>query len=95
MLTQAIAREPASPAPARGGFDFAALRRREFARLDAQRHCYLDYTGSALYGVSQVRAHMRLLRTGVFGNPHSESSTARASTAIIERARDAVLRFFS
>jgi selenocysteine lyase/cysteine desulfurase len=30
----------------------------------------------------------------VFGNPHSESSTARASTAIIEQARDAVLRFF-
>ena len=94
MLTQAIARELDSPAPSREGFDFSALRRREFARLDTQRHCYLDYTGSALYGVSQVRAHMRLLRTGVFGNPHSESSTARASTAIIERARDAVLRFF-
>ena len=94
MLTQATVREFDSPEPAGDGFDFAALRRREFARLDAQHHCYLDYTGSALYGVSQVRAHMRLLRTGVFGNPHSESSSARASTAIIERARDAVLRFF-
>jgi len=94
MLTQATVREFDSPEPAGDGFDFAALRRREFARLDAQRHCYLDYTGSALYGVSQVRAHMRLLRTGVFGNPHSESSSARASTAIFERARDAVLGFF-
>jgi selenocysteine lyase/cysteine desulfurase len=93
MLTQAIARLSAAQTPARDTFDFAALRRREFARLDAQRHCYLDYTGSALYGVSQVRAHMRVLRDGVFGNPHSESSTARASTAIIARARDAVLRF--
>jgi len=94
MLTETIVREPDSRAASRDGFDFAALRRREFARLDAQRHCYLDYTGSALYGVSQVRTHMRVLRTGVFGNPHSESSTARTSTAIIERARDAVLSFF-
>ena len=93
MLTRAIVASPFSPAPSRDSFDFAALRRREFARLDAQRHCYLDYTGSALYGVSQLRAHMRLLRSGVFGNPHSESSTARASTAIVARARDAVLRF--
>ena len=94
MLTQATVRRLDAPAPARDHFDFAALRRREFARLDAQRHCYLDYTGSALYGESQIRSHMRILRTGVFGNPHSESSTARASTAIIERARDSVLRFF-
>lgn len=94
MLSHATVDAPATLTPARDHFDFAALRRREFARLDAHCHCYLDYTGSALYGVSQIRAHMRLLRTGVFGNPHSESSTARASTAIIERARDAVLRFF-
>ena len=94
MLSHVTAALPAVPAPAREHFDFAALRRREFARLDEQRHCYLDYTGSALYGVSQIRAHMRLLRDGVFGNPHAESSTARASTAIVEAARDAVLRFF-
>lgn len=94
MLTQAPVRQVDAPVSAPDRFDFAALRRREFARLDAQTHCYLDYTGSALYGESQIRAHMRLLQTGVFGNPHSESSTARASTAIIERARDAVLRFF-
>lgn len=76
-----------------GSFDFAALRRGEFARLDEQGHCYLDYTGSALHGASQVQAHMRLLETGLFGNPHAESSTARASTRIIEQARAAVLRF--
>lgn len=93
MLTQAQDHGPPAAAPAGERFDFAGLRRREFARLDARRHCYLDYTGSALYGASQVRAHMRLLRRGLFGNPHSESSTARASTAVIERARDAVLRF--
>lgn len=80
-------------APAADAYDFAALRRREFARLDALRHCYLDYTGAALYGASQLQAHLQLLECGLFGNPHSESGTARASTAIIEQARDAVLRF--
>jgi selenocysteine lyase/cysteine desulfurase len=74
-------------------FDFAALRQREFARLDAQNHCYLDYAGSALYGVSQLRAHRRLLEAGLFGNPHSESPTSRASSALIEQARHDVLRF--
>lgn len=76
------------------GFDFAALRAREFARLDAAGHCYLDYTGSALYGASQLRAHMEQLQSGLFGNPHTQSATARASTVIIEDARDDVLRFF-
>lgn len=76
------------------GFDFAALRAREFARLDAARHCYLDYTGSALYGVSQLRAHGQLLESGLLGNPHAQSATARASTAIIESTRDTVLQFF-
>lgn len=74
-------------------FDFAALRRREFARLDAQRHCYLDYTGSALYGVSQVRAHAQLLESGLFGNPHSDSRPSRASTQLIATVREQVLRF--
>lgn len=32
------------------------LRMREFSRLDEQRHTYLDYTGSALYGTSQLTA---------------------------------------
>lgn len=88
---------PAVPADARAtaidDFDFAALRRREFARLDQHGHGYLDYTGSALYGVSQLRAHMRVLESGLFGNPHSESGTARASTRLIEEARARVLRF--
>ncbi|MEO5625218.1 MAG: hypothetical protein ABIQ70_04325, partial [Dokdonella sp.] len=79
-------------APVHAPFDFAALRRREFARLDAQDHCYLDYTGSALYGTSQLHAHTQLLAAGLFGNPHSESATARASTSLIEQARDDVLR---
>lgn len=73
---------------------FDALRRREFARLDEQGHTYADYMGSALYGASQIRAHQELLTAGIYGNPHSESPASRASTAIIERVRAIVLRFF-
>jgi selenocysteine lyase/cysteine desulfurase len=80
-----------SAAAAPDGFDFAALRAREFARLDAHGHAYLDYAATALYGASQLRAHHAVLADGVFGNPHSESAPARRSAAAIERARHAVL----
>jgi selenocysteine lyase/cysteine desulfurase len=73
---------------------FAELRRREFARLDAQRHAYLDYTGAALYGASQVRAHLALLEQGLYGNPHSDSAPSRASTEAMEQARTRLLQFF-
>lgn len=70
---------------------FAELRRREFSRLNGL--AYLDYTGSALYGASQVRAHQRILGQGLYGNPHSDSAPSRASTEVIEQARERVLRF--
>ena len=70
------------------------LREREFGRLDAQNLAYLDYTGSALYGESQVRVHYAILRNEVFGNPHSEHDPSRVSSAWIATARQAVLRFF-
>lgn len=73
---------------------FSELRTREFSRLDAQRHTYLDYTGSALYGSSQLRFHHALLEHGIFGNPHSDSAPSRESTEVIAAARRTVLRFF-
>ena len=73
---------------------FAALRDREFGRLDQWNHVYVDYTGSALYGESQIRAQHALLSDGIFGNPHSESSAASATTELIDRARHGVLQFF-
>ena len=73
---------------------FEALRKREFSRLDQQRHAYADYMGSALYGASQIRAHQDLLTSGIYGNPHSESPASRASTEAIDRVRGIVLRFF-
>jgi selenocysteine lyase/cysteine desulfurase len=72
---------------------FDALRDREFSRLDAQHHAYLDYTGSGLYGDSQLRAHHAMMREGIFGNPHSDSAPSRASTEIIDAARRTLLRF--
>jgi selenocysteine lyase/cysteine desulfurase len=73
---------------------FDELRDREFGRLAAQNQVYVDYAGSALYGESQVRAVHDLLQQGVFGNPHSASSSSRASSEVIESARNTVLQFF-
>jgi selenocysteine lyase/cysteine desulfurase len=83
----------AAPADALDRY-FAALRAREFPRLDELGLAYLDYAASALPGVSQLRAHHELLAEGVFGNPHSESAPSRASGEVIERARRLVLGFF-
>jgi selenocysteine lyase/cysteine desulfurase len=71
------------------------LRRTEFARLDQGRHVYLDYTGGGLYAESQLREHMRLLESGIFGNPHSINPTSAASTELVEHARAYVLEFFN
>jgi selenocysteine lyase/cysteine desulfurase len=71
-----------------------ALRAREFARLDAAGEVYLDYTGSGLYGASQVRGHAELLLDHVLGNPHSTNPTSARSTELVERCRRRVLRFF-
>ena len=70
------------------------LRQTEFARLDGGGHVYLDYTGGGLYADSQLREHVRLLATCVYGNPHSINPTSAASTELVERARASVLRFF-
>jgi selenocysteine lyase/cysteine desulfurase len=71
------------------------LRATEYARLDAQGHLYLDYTGGSLYAESQLRAHLDLLSRQVFGNPHSTNPTSRAMTDLVEHARAAVLDHFN
>lgn len=72
-----------------------ALRAAEYARLDAQRHVYLDYTGGGLYAESQLTAHMDLLRAHVFGNPHSSNPTSQAMTDLVEHTRQFILEFFN
>jgi molybdenum cofactor sulfurtransferase len=75
--------------------DFAELRRREFTRLDAHGHVYLDYTGAGLYAEGQVRAHADYLCSSVLGNPHSRNPTSWAATQKVEEARLKVLDFFN
>ena len=69
------------------------MRADEFSRLDAGKHAYLDYTGSALYAERQIWAHSLLALKSVLGNPHSENPASRESTRLIDEARARVLGF--
>jgi molybdenum cofactor sulfurtransferase len=71
------------------------LRRTEYRRLDARGDVYLDYTGGSLYAESQLEEHLAIVRDGVYGNPHSVNPSSSASTALVDRARAAVLRYFN
>lgn len=71
------------------------LRAREYGRLDEQEHLYLDYTGGGLYADSQIREHLDLLCSRVFGNPHSTNPTSSAMTELVERSRAFVLEYFN
>ena len=77
------------------GSPLDALRATEYGRLDELGHVYLDFTGGGLYAASQIERHHEVLRTGVLGNPHSHNPTSRASTALVERARNAVFEYFN
>ncbi|RPJ68891.1 MAG: aminotransferase class V-fold PLP-dependent enzyme, partial [Acidobacteria bacterium] len=72
-----------------------ALRAKEFARLDAQGHVYLDYTGGGLYAESQIRRHAEQLLGNVFGNPHSSNPTSTKAAALVEQCRAHVLSYFN
>jgi selenocysteine lyase/cysteine desulfurase len=71
------------------------LRATEYRRIDDAGEVYLDYTGGSLYAECQLEEHMRQLREGVYGNPHSVNPTSSASTRLVEQAREAVLAFFN
>src|SRR5579872_5292850 len=71
------------------------LRATEYRRLDEQGQVYLDYTGGSLHGASQLEKHFDLLRSGVFGNPHSANPTSVAMTEHVERTRHYVLNYFN
>ncbi len=60
------------------------MRARDYARLDAAGHVYLDYTGGALYAESQLARHRDLLAGAVFGNPHSQNVPSRDMGARVE-----------
>lgn len=70
------------------------LREREFARLDAGSHVYVDYTGAGMYPASLPGRHAQMLATSVLGNPHSTNPTSALSTLFVARGRRRVLEFF-
>lgn len=70
------------------------LRATEYRRLDEQHQVYLDYTGGSLCAESQLHKHFEMLRSGVFGNPHSANPTSVAMTEHVERTRRYVLSYF-
>lgn len=71
------------------------LRQSDYGRLDRSNQVYLDYTGAALYGDSQIAKHFELLRNNVFGNPHSANPTSIAMTDLVERTRQTTLDYFN
>lgn len=72
-----------------------SLRLTDYARLDRERHTYLDYTGGGLYADSQLQQHMDILRGEVFGNPHSQNLTSMAMTHLVEETREYILKYFN
>ena len=70
------------------------MRARDYTRLDATGHVYLDYTGGGLYADSQLARHRDLLARAVFGNPHSQNLPSREATALVEATRAQILEFF-
>ncbi|MDT8340376.1 MAG: aminotransferase class V-fold PLP-dependent enzyme [Longimicrobiales bacterium] len=88
------ARSDAAPSTAPDDVFFRELRGREFARLARSGHAYLDYTGSGLYGESQVERHRDWLLGNVLGNPHSENPASLASEQTVERVRERLFRIF-
>jgi molybdenum cofactor sulfurtransferase len=71
------------------------LRRTDYGRLERLGQVFLDYTGGGLYADSQIRDLKDLLDGGVFGNPHSNSPASSATTALVDRARASVLKYFN
>ena len=63
------------------------LRAAEYPELEAQHHTYLDFTAANLYATSQIDRHHALLRTSIFGNPHSTNPTSSLATEYVARAR--------
>ncbi len=71
------------------------LRIKDFARLDEQRHTYLDFTGGQLYGVSQLKSHHDFLANAVLGNPHSINPSSALAENHIKETRKRVLDYFN
>ncbi|KAJ7535046.1 hypothetical protein O6H91_12G016300 [Diphasiastrum complanatum] len=75
-----------------GAVSIDDLRTNEFTRLKGTT--YLDHAGATLYSEAQMQAVFMEFSASLYGNPHSQSSSSKKTTDIIERARREVLSFF-
>ncbi|KAG0471150.1 hypothetical protein HPP92_015696 [Vanilla planifolia] len=69
------------------------IRASEFKRLEGL--VYLDHAGATLYTEAQIQAVFRDLSANVYGNPHSQSDSSKATSEVISEARQQVLSYFN
>ena len=55
---------------------------------------YMDFTGSSLYTNRQLDDIRDLLAAGIFGNPHSKSSSSKLSTLHVDDVRHKLFEYF-
>jgi selenocysteine lyase/cysteine desulfurase len=96
-----LPRRPAEPAFLAAYPDFASttllddLRATEYYYLDRRDRVYLDFAGAGVPADAQLRAHAERLRGSVIGDPTAAGPAADEAAHLIQRSRDAVLRFFN
>ena len=71
------------------------LRAKDFARLDEQKHTYLDFTGGQLYGISLLEKHQQFLAKNILGNPHSINPSSALAERHVHETRKKVLEYFN
>ncbi|MEZ5017304.1 MAG: aminotransferase class V-fold PLP-dependent enzyme [Flavipsychrobacter sp.] len=71
------------------------LRKKDFSRIEAKDHVYLDFVGGNLYPASLIQDHQDFLLADVYGNPHSENPTSKLATECNEKARAYVKEYFN
>jgi len=74
---------------------FETLVAVEYPYLEENGQTYLDYTGGNLYALKQLDQHHHLLKSNVFGNPHSTNPTSQLATHYVQEAREKVISFFN
>ena len=56
---------------------------------------YLDHAGATLYAKSQLDAVFDMMKSNVFGNPHTQGAISQQTQEHVDNVRRAVLSFFN
>lgn len=73
--------------------EWQVLQAKEFDRLLANKHVYVDYTGGGQCPATVLNQYHDLLLTNAFGNPHSHNPTSKYTTELIESIRETILEY--